>query len=187
MGIILGFIMYTTLMSISGKKVSIFGYRMYVVKTDSMEPTIKVDSVILVHEEDITKLDKGTIITFDFNKQIGIPNTHRIVGYYYEYLDGNEIKYDSTLNYDTVEELLKDNPSFKVIGYRTQGDNPECGVDLKPVKFDAIEGVYTKDLVIVTFLFGLLNNLFGFLLIILIPLFILLIIQLVSLYKMLQI
>ena len=186
MGIILIFIVYAIAMSAKGETVSIFGYKMYVVKTDSMDPTIKVDSVILAHEEDFTKLDKGTVITFDFDDRIGVPNTHRIVGYYYEYLDGNEIKYKSTFDYDTVELFLKDNPDCKVIGYRTQGDNPKCDVDLKPVRFESIHGVYISNLVVITFLFGLLTNFFGFLLIILVPLFILLIMQLVSLYKMRQ-
>lgn len=184
MGIILIFIVYAVAMSATGQTVSIFGYKMYVVKTDSMEPTIMVDTVILVHEEDFTKLNKGTVITFDFNSKIGVPNTHRIVGYYYEYHEGEEIKYNSTYDYDTVASFLLDNPECRVIGYRTQGDNPDCEVDLKPVRFDSIHGVYTTNLVVITFLYGLLTNFFGFLLIILIPLFILLIMQLVSLYKL---
>ena len=34
-----------------------------------MVPTIEVDSIILVHEEDSTNLDVGTVITFDFKNK----------------------------------------------------------------------------------------------------------------------
>ena len=61
MGIILIFIIYAIITSASGKEISVFGYKMYVVKTDSMEPTINVDTVILVHEEDYTNLNKGEV------------------------------------------------------------------------------------------------------------------------------
>ena len=159
---------------------------MYVVKTDSMVPTIDVDTVILVHEEDYSNLNKGEVITFTFSKNTNIPNTHRIVGYYYEYLDGEEVKYASSYDYNSISELEAANPTYNVIGYRTKGDNPDCEIDIKPVMFDSIRGVYQNNLVVITFLFGLLSNFFGFLLIILVPLFVLLIMQLISMYKMRQ-
>ena len=179
--VVLGTIIYVIILTSTGKDISFFGYKMYVVKTDSMEPTIEVDTIILVHKESSDTLDKGTIITFDFNNKYNIPNTHRIVGYYY--LD-SENNYHSTYDYQTVEEFILDNPNCKVVGYRTQGDNPECEIDSKPVYFDSVLGVYKGNLVVITFLYSLLSNFFGFLFIIIIPLFILLISQLVSLYKM---
>lgn len=184
MGIVLLFIVYVVITSATKKEVSIFGRKMFVIKTDSMEPTIEVGTVIMIKEDDYTNLDKGTIITFDFGSVSGIPNTHRIVGYYYEYKDENgEIKYDSTYDYGTINELMTDNPEYKVIGYRTQGDNPEKGLDQRPVKFDSIRGVYVKEMVIITFLYGLLSTFWGFLLIILIPLLVILFTQIVSMYK----
>ena len=183
MGLILVFIVYAVLMSARGKELSIFGRKMYTIKTNSMEPTIEVDTVILVKDTDVTKLDKGTVITFDFSETLGIPNTHRIVGYYYKCQENGEFKFESTYDFNTVEEFNLANPTCEVVGYRTQGDNPECGLDIKPVMFESIHGVYVKNLVVITFLYGLLTNFFGFLLIILVPLFVLLILQMVSLYK----
>ena len=87
------------------KEVDFFGRKLYVVKTGSMEPTIEVDTVILVKKTDVTSLDNKTIITFDFNDALGIPNTHRIVGYYYKYYEDGKEKYDSTFDYKSVEEF----------------------------------------------------------------------------------
>ncbi len=179
-GLVLATIIYVIILSSMGKDISFFGYKMYVIKTDSMEPTIEVDTIILAHEEATDNLDVGAVITFDFNNKYNIPNTHRIVGYYY--LDGEE-KYNSTYDFKTMEEFYLANPECKIVGYRTQGDNPECKIDIKPVYFDSVLGVYKGKLVVITFLYGLLSNFFGFMFIIIIPLLILLISQLVSFYK----
>ena len=45
MGLILALVIYVTILGYSGKEVSVFGYKMYVVKTASMDPTIPVDTV----------------------------------------------------------------------------------------------------------------------------------------------
>ena len=186
MGIILVFIVYALINSKDKKGLSIFGYRMYVVATNSMEETINVGDVILVKEYKGEILDKGEIITFKFSDAHDIPNTHRIVGYYYRYLVDNEYEYGSSYDYSSSEEFYLNNSNYEIIGYKTQGDNPEYDIDLKPVLFESIYGVYTKKLVVISFLYGLLTNFFGFLLIILVPLFILLILQIVSIYKLRQ-
>ena len=49
--------------------------------------------------------------------------------------------------------------------------------------FENIYGVYVKNLVVISFVYGILTSFVGFLLIILIPLFILLISQIVAMYK----
>lgn len=183
MGIVLIFIVYAVICGVTKKELSLFGRKLYTIKTNSMDPTIEVDTVILVKKTDVTELDKGTVITFDFSDAVGIPNTHRIVGYYYKYLEDGAYVYESTYDYDTVDEFISANPTCEVVGYRTQGDNPECKLDLKPVMFESIHGVYVKNLVVITFLYGLLTNFFGFLLIILVPLFVLLVLQMVGLYK----
>ena len=179
-GIIVSLIIYVIVLSIMGKDINFFGYKMYVVKTDSMVSTIDVDTIILVHEEDSTNLDVGTIITFDFGNKYGIPNTHRIKGYYYQDGEGNKT---STFDYKTTEEFYLANPECTILGYRTQGDNPESHMDLQPVLFERVLGVYKGNLEVITFFYSILSNFFGFLCIILIPLFILLISQVVSLYK----
>ena len=178
--VIVSLIIYVIVLSIMGKDITFFGYKMYVVKTDSMVPTIEVDTIILVHEEDYDHLDVGTVITFDFGNKYDIPNTHRIVGYYYEDKEGNKT---STYDYNTMEEFYLANPECTIVGYKTKGDNPESNIDFKPVLFDSVLGVYKGNLEVITFFYSILSNFFGFLCIILIPLFILLISQVVSLYK----
>lgn len=188
MGLILALVIYVTILGYSGKEVSVFGYKMYVVKTASMDPTIPVDTVILSKEEDYSRLDIGEVITFDFDSTLGVPNTHRIVGYYYEDVDGS---YKDTLKheieYETIEEFYAANPGCEVVGYRTKGDNPTIeNPDFNEVRFESIKGVYVRNLVVISFLYSILSNFFGFLFIILVPLFILLISQLISLYKVRQ-
>ena len=77
-------VIYVFIFSINNKDVSLFGYKFYIIKTNSMAPTLNVNDVIISKEADYEKLDKNTIITFDFNTELNMPNTHRIVGYYYK-------------------------------------------------------------------------------------------------------
>lgn len=188
MGLVLALIVYAVIMTSTGNEVSVFGYKMYVVATSSMEPTIPVKTVILSHEEDTTNLDIGTVITFDFESQFNVPNTHRIVGYYYVDSEGNELDtLEHEIKYQTVEEFLSHNPGCSVIGYKTKGDNPKIpDVDKEEVLFKDIKGVYVCNLNVITFLYSVLSNFFGFLFIILLPLFVLLIMQVVSIYKVRQ-
>ena len=183
MGILFLFIVYVVILNVSNKEISIFGRKMFVVQTGSMEPTIEVGTVIIIKEGEYENLDNGTVITFDFDEGYGIPNTHRIVGYYYEYIDENGKKqYASNFDYDTVDSFLEDNPNCNVVGYRTKGDNNNV-YDIDPVLFDSIHGVYVRKMVVVTFIYGLLSTFGGFLMLIMIPLLLLLISQVITLYK----
>jgi signal peptidase I len=172
--------LYIMIMYVNDKEISLFGYKLYVIKTDSMEPTLNINDVILSCEEEYKDLDKNTIITFDFNDKLNLPNTHRIVGYYYRVVKGGQVKYGSCYNYDSVELLKKDNPDFEVIGYRTKGDNEYCEIDVEPVLFESIRGVYIRKIKLLSVLFIILTNFYGFLFLIFIPLVILLIVQLNS-------
>lgn len=177
---------YVFIFSINNKDVSLFGYKFYIIKTNSMAPTLNVNDVIISKEADYEKLDKNTIITFDFNTELNMPNTHRIVGYYYKFIDNDTVKYDSTFDYDTVELFEEENPSFKVVGYRTKGDNLDCDIDLEPVLFESIKGVYIKKSNFLSIILSVITNFYGFLLFIFIPLVSLLILQIISILKMLD-
>ena len=115
-----------------------------------------------------------------------MPNTHRIVGYYYKYIDNCAVKYDSTFDYDTVKLLEKENPSFEVVGYRTKGDNIECDIDLEPIFFKDIKGVYIAKSKLLSTILRVITNFYGFLLFIFIPLVSLLISQIISILKLLD-
>ena len=56
---------------------SMFGYRAYVITTNSMEPTINVGDIIIVSGIEKDKIRTDKIVTFEQNNQI---ITHRIVG-----------------------------------------------------------------------------------------------------------
>lgn len=93
----------------SGK--SIFGYKAYIVTTDSMNPNIKVGDIIIVKHTEEEKLEVGDIITF--KRKNGVRITHRIT----------EIS-------ETTEGEKE---------YVTKGDNNNLE-DVEKVKYDKIEG-----------------------------------------------
>lgn len=179
-------ILYVFIFCINNKDVSLFGYKFYIIKTNSMAPTLNVNDVIISKEVDYEKLDKNTIITFDFHTELNMLNTHRIVGYYYKFIDNGTVKYDSIFDYDTVELFEKENPSFEVVGYRTKGDNIDSNIDLEPVLFESIKGVYITNSKLLSIILSIITNFYGFLLFIFIPLVSLLILQIISILKMLD-
>ncbi|MBQ1977306.1 MAG: signal peptidase I [Ruminococcus sp.] len=71
---------------ISGNTPSLFGYSMLRVSSDSMEPELKVGSIILVKDEDPANLQKGDVITYHGEKGsvAGKLITHQIVAEPYE-------------------------------------------------------------------------------------------------------
>lgn len=61
---------------------SIGGYSFFRVVTGSMEPTIPVGSLILTHQEDISLIEVGDIVSFRSSspETLGMIITHRVVG-----------------------------------------------------------------------------------------------------------
>jgi signal peptidase len=96
--VILIFVLISVLMAKSkGETPSLLGYRLYIVKTGSMAPTLNIGTVILSREaKDAADLDLNTIITFKTKE--GEVVTHRII------------------------EIVPDEEGN--IRYRTKGDNP---------------------------------------------------------------
>jgi signal peptidase I len=74
-------VMLSVLMTDSGQAPSVLGYSMFRVTTGSMEPTISVDSLIVVHQTDLDELEVGDVISFYSQDPslAGMVNTHRIV------------------------------------------------------------------------------------------------------------
>lgn len=71
---------------ISGNTPRLFGYSMLRVSSDSMEPELKVGSILLVQKEDPANLQKGDVITYNGEKGpvAGKLITHQIVSEPYE-------------------------------------------------------------------------------------------------------
>lgn len=170
---IFGFIAFCVLWVVGSKittgEPSLFGYYFYSIKTSSMEPTLPVGSIILTtKDDDYSGLSKGTIITFRIEDS-KIPNTHRIVGYYYQDSLGNN---HETYDYDTFKEFYRnyDKNEYKIIGYKTQGDNPSIlEPDKEPVLFGDIECKFVARLSIFENVYNFLVTPFGFIAIIFIP------------------
>lgn len=99
--IILIFISSANQMSI----VNIFGYKSYIIKTNSMEPTIKVNDVLITKKVEKEKIKVGDVITFIKNGEV---ITHRITqidenGEYTTKGDNNNIEDTFKINYDNIE------------------------------------------------------------------------------------
>ena len=88
----------------------VFGIQLYEVKTESMEPTYPVGSVVYVKPEDAKSIEVGDIITFTLGTDTDLVMTHRVI------------------------EIIEDEQSFI-----TKGDaNPV--EDAEPVKFNRVIG-----------------------------------------------
>lgn len=61
-------LIFVMIARISGNSPHLFGYRMLRVATDSMEPELKVGSIILVKNTDPAELKKGDVITYHCEK-----------------------------------------------------------------------------------------------------------------------
>lgn len=85
--------------------INLFGYKSYIIKTNSMEPTINVNDVLITKKVDKDEIKTGDIITFIKDGEI---ITHRItqIGENGEYTtkgDNNNIEDSFTINYDNIE------------------------------------------------------------------------------------
>lgn len=138
-------------------KMNLFGYRIGVVGSDSMDPTIKKLDFIIYKDADFESVDDEQIILFTY---IGKE----------EKLKGQQI----------VHRVVEINPDGSL---KTKGDNPKASIDDDPVTEDNFIGVYVWH----TSLFGLgrlrengLNPIFALITLIFV---IIIISSIVSIYK----
>lgn len=100
-----------------GEIPSLFGYYIFSVESQSMEPTLQVGDLFVAKKvKDTQQLAPGTIITF--KNQDGQIVTHRI-----------------------VECVMEDDD---VVGYRTKGDNVLNSIDEEVVGVDQIVARYQR-------------------------------------------
>lgn len=143
-----------------GKEPSFFGLRIYYIVTDSMEPNIAVKDLILCKNFDgnADGLKKGDVVTFieDDGALAGNTITHRIVKAPYKDASGE----------------------WFIV---TKGDNAPS--DDKPTPLADVRSVFVGKLPVLTFLYRIISNIYGFIFIIVLPLSALLILQIVRLVK----
>lgn len=156
---LLGLIISVFVQKGQGKEPSVFGLRIYYIVTDSMEPNIKVGDIILCKNFNggETALTEGDVVTFieDSGALKGQPITHRIVKAPYE-----------------------ENGRLYIV---TKGDNAP-GEDA-PTPLTDVVAVYSNNMPVMTFLYRLITNIFGFIFIIVVPLLALLVLQIIRLVK----
>lgn len=76
--IVMIFLIFITAQSrFTGMEPSLFGNRLYVVDSGSMEPTIKLNSLIVVNEKTPDQIKIGDILTYGLGSKIRV--THRII------------------------------------------------------------------------------------------------------------
>jgi signal peptidase len=134
------------IVALSGKTNVLGGYHIYSVLTGSMEPTIPVQSLLLVKKIDPKVIAINDVITFEKPGSVGILVTHRVI---------------------TV-----DHPSETTINFQTKGDaNPIP--DSWIVTPDRIRGVVKYHVPRVGAFVTLLNTKLGILLFVLLPILLL--------------
>jgi len=80
--------------------INMFGYKSYVIKTNSMEPTINVNDVVITKQIKQEKIKVGDVITF---LQDGEVITHRIT----KIDDGEKIQYTTKGDNNNIEDTFK--------------------------------------------------------------------------------
>ncbi len=130
---------------IQGKNASLFGFRIYHILTGSMEPTIAVDSKVVVRSVDPYKLNEGDIITFISKDPAiyGNANTHRII------------------------EVTQDEAG--ALCFTTKGDANNVADKIKVYPEDIVGKVVFKVSSAVSLFLGFLHTKQGFVLVILFP------------------
>ena len=81
--------------------INMFGYKSYVIKTDSMEPTININDVVINKEVNQEEIEVGDVITFQYKGEV---ITHRITKIDNE---NEETQYTTKGDNNNIEDTFK--------------------------------------------------------------------------------
>ena len=157
------FIIFTTALSIfftyyksQNKTISLFGYSIFYVLTGSMVPALEIGDVLFVKivEEDNIKV--GKIITYKSTEGLLAGNyiTHRVVAV---------------------------NGEGENLYFYAKGD-ANTAADTEVITIDKVKGIYQRKIGFVKVIMSLLSNRLIFLLIVIVPLFAVLLMQLINFF-----
>lgn len=129
--IMVAVVLFLFMSRIMGETPSVFGYYIFRVSSDSMEPTFTVGDVILVHKTDAEDIQKDDIITYKSKdgSMYGRDVTHRVI----------------------TDPVIKNDVYY----YQTQGDAENAPLD-KAISYDQVEGKYVRKLTVLGALYGFL-------------------------------
>ena len=150
--LLLGFVIFTLIQVKTAKRPNLFGYGVYTVISGSMRPTLDVGDVIIVKKVGSeSELKKGDIVTFVGKGELsGKIVTHRIIS-------------------EGVED-----------GKLTTCGDANYGIADKPIEYTDVIGKYVRTSVVMTFVYNAFRSKLGFGLIVFVPLFCLLVIQIIN-------
>lgn len=123
------FVLFTLASRIMGNTPSVFGFYIFRVSSDSMEPTLMVGDVILVQKADAEDIQKNDIIT-------------------YKSRDGS--MYGRDVTHRVVAEPFEKNGTYH---YQTQGDADGAPLD-KAITYEQVEGKYVRTLNVIGKVYG---------------------------------
>ena len=142
--IIIGFVAIVLVQRFSNNNLSVAGYRLFTVVTESMVPKYLVGDVLLVKETEPNEINVGDDVTY--------------MGKIGNYAD--KIVTHQVVNVDKTD---KNNIKFITRGIANDVDDPE-------IEQSQIFGTVVTKLKIVTWLNGIINNMYGMYFLIVIPL-----------------
>lgn len=135
---------------------NIFGYRTYVIASNSMYPTLKYGDVVLVKEVDFNSIKKGDVITY-YGKE-------------------GEVK-DKIITHEVIDILTENETTvLKTKGKANTGIDPY-------VYQDQVYGKFAYRFIVISFLSKIIRDKIGFVICILVPFSILFILELIAVAK----
>lgn len=129
-------VLYLFAARITGGTPSVFGYHVFRVSSDSMEPTLAVGDVILVKSTPAEDIHIDDIITFksEESQTYGREVTHRVI----------------------LEPENRDGTFY----FQTKGDAPKASLD-RVITYDQVRGKYIRKLIVIGKLYGFLSQPIG--------------------------
>ena len=116
-----------------GNTPSLFGYYVFRVSSDSMEPTMDVGDVILVKSADADDIRKDDVVT---------------------YLSRSGVMYGQNVTHRVVTEPYRENGTLY---FQTQGDAVGAPLD-EPITYEQIRGKYVRKLVLIGKFYSLIST-----------------------------